>query len=308
MKAPPQVKVFRNYVNYDPVKFSDELKGVDLNCEQDPCGTYEEQNACVDELWTDFESIFLKVANRHSPHYIQKKVRGLDNCPWMTGDIKKNIRQRDYLLKKARKTSHNEDWLAYKLMRNRVTNSIKKAKQTYNKKLIENHQGDAKAFWRTMKSIFPGEKKPSPSKTMDIEGELCSDENRIANSFNLFFATAVSSMKHALGVGTSRNRHCTGHGANRSLPNFKFEKVSETFVLKTIKQLKSGKASGLDNISPRLLKNSAEVIAKPLTRLINASLSQGAVPRAWKFAKVIPFSKRAWLQKWITIDLFLCYQ
>ena len=54
---------------------------------------------------------------------IQKRVRGVDNCPWMTGQIKKDIRQRDYFLKKARKSSRDEDWLAYKSMRNRVTNS-----------------------------------------------------------------------------------------------------------------------------------------------------------------------------------------
>ena len=117
------------------------------------------------------------------------------NCPWMTGNIKKDIRQRDYLLKKARKTSRDADWLAYKFMRNRVSNSVKKAKQTYNKKLIENHQEDARAFWRTMKTILPGKKKSTSSKTIDINGELCSDENKIANNFNLFFTTVVTRMK-----------------------------------------------------------------------------------------------------------------
>ena len=307
MKAPPEVKVFRNYAKYDPDKFSDELKRIDWNCEQDPSGTNVSEKVNVNELWTDFESKFLEVADRHAP-LIQKTVRGLNSCPWITGNIKKDIRQRDYLLKKARKTSRDEDWLAYKSIRNRVSNSIKKAKQTYNKKLIENNQGDARAFWRTMKSILPGEKKSSP-KTMDINGELCSDENRIANHFNSFFATAVSRMKQALGFEHSTNRHRTGHDTTtRSLQSFKFEKVSEAFVLKTIKQLKSGKASGLDNISPRLLKDSAEVIAKPLTCIINESLAQGVVPQAWKFAKVTPCSKRAWRQTWITTDLFLCYR
>ena len=79
---------------------------------------------------------------RHAP-LIQKNVRGIDNCPWMTSSIKKNIRQRDHLLKKARKTSLDEDWLAYKSMQNWIHDSVKKAKQTYNKKLIENHQEDA---------------------------------------------------------------------------------------------------------------------------------------------------------------------
>ena len=85
-------------------------------------GTANENVICVDKLWLNFKSAFLKVADRHAP-LIQKRVRGVDNCPWMTGQIKKDIRQRDYFLKKARKSSRDEDWLAYKSMRNRVTNS-----------------------------------------------------------------------------------------------------------------------------------------------------------------------------------------
>ena len=34
----------------------------------------------------------------------------------MTGQIKKDIRQRDYFFKKARKSSRDEDWLAYKTL------------------------------------------------------------------------------------------------------------------------------------------------------------------------------------------------
>ena len=85
-------------------------------------GTANENVICVDKFWLNFKSAFLKVADRHAP-FIQKRVRGVDNCPWMTGQIKKDIRQRDYFLKKARKSSRDEDWLAYKSMRNRVTNS-----------------------------------------------------------------------------------------------------------------------------------------------------------------------------------------
>ena len=68
--------------------------------------------------------------------------------------------------------------------------------------------------------------------------------------------------------------------------------MSEAFVFKAIKQLIAGKGSGLDTISPRLLKDSAEVTVNPITRIINASLSQGVVPRDWKFAKVMPLIKK----------------
>ena len=244
-----------------------------------------------DELWSGFKAKFVAVADRHAP-LIQKKVRGVDNCPWMTGKIKKDIRQRDYLLNKARKTNRDEDWLAYKSMRNRVSNSVKKAKQTYNKKLIENHQGDTKAFWRTMKTILPGEKKTASAKSIEVNGELCGDERKIANSFNSFFVTAVGRLKQTLGFNATSNSRRPPLETNRSHPCFKFKSVNESFVLKSINQMKTGKASGLDNISPRLLKDSSEVIAKPLTRIINVSLSQGVVLRDWKFARITPLFKK----------------
>ena len=176
-------------------------------------------------------------------------------------------------------------------MRNRVSNSVKKAKQTYNKKLIENHQGDAKAFWRTMKTVLPGEKKTA-GKSIEVNGKLCGDERKIANSFNSFFVTAVGRLKQTLGFNTTSNRRLPPLETNRSHPCFKFKSVNESFVLKSINQLKTGKVSGLDNISPRLLKDSAEVIAKPLTRIINVSVSQGVVPRDWKFARIMPLFKK----------------
>ena len=136
--------------------------------------TANENVICVDKLWLNFKSAFLKVADRHAP-LIQKRVRGVVNCPWMTGQIKKDIHQRDYFLKKARKSSRDEDWLAYKSMRNRVTNSVKRAKQTYNKKLLDNHKDDTKGFWRTMKKIIPGNKSSGSSKNINIDGVLCSE-------------------------------------------------------------------------------------------------------------------------------------
>ena len=124
MKAVPETKIFRNYAKYNPAKFCEDLKGVNWVDSMNSSGTANENVICVDKLWLNFKSAFLTVADRHAP-LIQKRVRGIDNCPRMTGQIKKNMRQRDYFLKKARKSSRDEDCLAYKSMRNPVTNSVK---------------------------------------------------------------------------------------------------------------------------------------------------------------------------------------
>ena len=81
-------------------------------------------------------------------------------------------------------------------MQNRVTNSVKRAKQTYSKKLIDNHKDDTKAFWRTMKKIIPRNKSSGGSKNINIYDVLCSEARRgkkIANGFNNFFASAAVS-------------------------------------------------------------------------------------------------------------------
>ena len=256
-------------------------------------GTANENVICVDKLWLNFKSAFLKVADRHAP-LLQKRVRGVDNCPWMTGQIKKDIRQRDYFLKKARKSSRDEDWLAYKSMRNRVTNSVKRAKQTYNKKLIDNHKDDTKAFWRTMKKIIPGNKSFGGSKNVNIDGVLCSEAShgkKTANDFNKFFASAAVRLKRALG-NVSFKKRSVDQKVNGSIPNFQFELINESLVVKTLQGLKASKASGLDNISPRMLKDAAVVVAKPLTRIVIESLSQGTVPSEWKYAKITPLYKK----------------
>ena len=72
---------------------------------------------------------------------------------------------------------------------------------------------------------------------------------------------------------------------------FHFEEISENFTLGQLNKLKSKKAVGLDAIPTRLLKDSAEIIANPLTKIINFSLANGCVPSEWKEARVIPLFK-----------------
>ena len=107
--------------NYNPVHFSEYLKGV--------CNIFIPSGFVtnVDQLWHDFKSAFFSVADRHAP-IIQRRVRGIDNCPWHNKDIKSVMRQRDYFHSKARKTNDSEDWPSYRCHRNSVSNAIKKGK------------------------------------------------------------------------------------------------------------------------------------------------------------------------------------
>ena len=162
------------------------MEGVDWNNVSIPDG----HSASVDELWDHFKTSFVLVADRHAP-IIQKRVRGVDNCPWLNKTIKSSMRHRDYLLAKARKRNQSEDWANYRRFRNQVSNSIKKAKAAYNRRLIDECGNDHKAFWRTMKKILPGEKK-AVSPSIKTGETLSTDKKCIASSFNKFFTSAAT--------------------------------------------------------------------------------------------------------------------
>ena len=81
------------------------------------------------------------------------------------------MNNRDYHLRKARRTKAEVDWSTYKILQNHVNRLIDKAKQLYNKNLLTENANDLKRFWKAIKSIFPtkGEDGSSTSQAMNLE-------------------------------------------------------------------------------------------------------------------------------------------
>ena len=72
------------------------------------------------------------------------------------------MRERVYFLMKARKTRLSENWTKYRYFRNLVTGKIRKAKDAYNRRVIEEDGHDSKAFWGTVKKLLTSySKEPS---------------------------------------------------------------------------------------------------------------------------------------------------
>ena len=67
--------------------------------------------------------------------------------------------------------------------------------------------------------------------------------------------------------------------------------VSELRVMKLLASLNPSKACGPDEIPNWLLKEYAELLAFPVSKIINASFEEQILPRVWKFADVSPLPK-----------------
>ena len=74
--------------------------------------------------------------------------------------------------------------------------------------------------------------------------------------------------------------------------NFEFPETSPEKILNILKDLNPSKAAGIDNLSGKLLKDGADILARPISQLCNLSIKLGSFPRSCKIAKVKPLFKK----------------
>ena len=67
---------------------------------------------------------------------------------------------------------------------------------------------------------------------------------------------------------------------------------SATEVEKLLRNLNIYKSPGPDCISPRILRECAQVLSSPLALFLNTSFSQGQLPCIWKSAHITPVHKK----------------
>ena len=113
----------------------------------------------------------------------------------------------------------------------------------------------------------------------------------ISNGFNMHFANVATKLiDDCDDKGNADNSYVASNVSN---PRSRLDLPSVTpeFVDKEIRNMSTSKATGLDNVSCKILKLGRPAIVSSLTYLINFSLSNGVFPSAWKEAKVFPLHK-----------------
>ena len=124
------------------------------------------------------------------------------------------------------------------------------------------------------------------------ENRILTDSTEIANCFNEYFANIGRKWSEKIDPAINTNDNCQSYLTEPTNAQFKFNDVSEKEVLKIIDSLKNKATYGTDDISNKLLKSIKNEICKPLTLIINQSLTTGIFPNAFKTSKVKPIYKK----------------
>jgi hypothetical protein len=241
------------------------------------------KNKNVDDKWMELKMILQKVIEKYVPKSANKRKQ--EKCPWINYKVKKTIKSRNRLWKKYSNTKDYGYYLKYVEMRNNVVKEIRKAKNIFEKKLVNSIKQNPKSFYSYVRSRAKTKDKVGPLK--DQNGKLVLDDKDRAQLLNTFFSS-VFTEENMTQIPEVKNRDDTG-GDDEKLNEIKIDSI---MVFNKLARLKEGKAPGDDGFVPLFLKQVASEICYPLAEIFNSSLKEGVVPLDWRIANVTPIYKK----------------
>ena len=269
-----KVRTFKNFVEND---FLRDLRLADWS--------YFTKCEDLDHACDIFNRNVKTVAGKHAP-FVTHKIKGRVEA-WVTDDFIKAIKERDYLLKKAKQNKSITDWESFTKKRNQVNRKKNKLKQEYFNEILTENEKRPKALWKTLKTLVPNGKTGTTSikRLVKDDGTEITCPKGIADHFNNFFVNVGVTLASKFSSDTSKINPPV------SEKTFQFTDIKQHHVEEQILKLKNGKATGLDGIGTRLLKAGSPVLSIYLTKIFNLSLKHGYVPKCWKTKRVSPIHK-----------------
>ena len=166
---------------------------------------------------------------------------------------------RDRLKIKAIRLGDAIDWNNFKRTRNNVNNAIKNAKKSYYLNSFTACDGNSRKTWEIINEVTGRKSEKAIVNELEFEHKKLTD--LIAEGFDKFFAE--------IGPKLSENIEdidiCFDEFVNQSISgSFSFQQISPSLVSSHLRELCKRKATGLDTVSARLLRECFDLISDPL--------------------------------------------
>ena len=136
----------------------------------------------LDDLWAKFKSTILKAVEQYVPH---KKISGWRHVRWLTLPLKRAIRKKQRLYRKAKQLQTRENWAKFKKFRKATKSKLLEAYNNYVFNLLDSTTNPdlpilGKRFWCFIKSMKKDNVGISPLKENGI-GEAMHDSRKKAD-------------------------------------------------------------------------------------------------------------------------------
>ena len=232
----------------------------------------------VNAVWTIIKSVISDAMTQFIPKF---QFHSKQYPVWFTKELQHQLKRLHTLRRKHKHSpsAHNSACL-HQAEEEFQLNAIT-AKSTYESTLINKYAPPSDpAIYHYIRAIT---KSGSIPPTVYLDNASASSDESKANLFNqYFYSVFTASYQEPNYVNSSSN--------SSQLDSLVF---NEEEVYAALVQLDPNKATGIDKISPKVLKHCASSLFRPLCHLFNLSLSTGAIPTEWKVHLITPVYKSA---------------
>ena len=266
--------VGRSYRKYDKEKFTQNLQ----LCNWDNFYSTDNPDYAW-ELMYDYIKVEIDIMCPQKHFKIKNK-----KDPWISDELLEQIKDKDNLLKKAKKSNKQEDWDEARRLRNQTKANIRVAKAEFIKSKLEENHKDAKKFWKSLSDLIGNNGKQTNVINLIDQSDNNVEHDKTADFINDFFV----SIGPTLARNYNKSWTYQGQIYNCVFPDML---TNEEEVLKLCKEIQETKSSAIDSLSSMILKHALLALIPQLNFLLNLSLKSGKFPQIWKQAVVIPLAK-----------------
>lgn len=204
-------------------------------------------------------------------------------------EIKDLIKKRDYHRRRWSRTHLLEDKSQFQVLNKEIKILIAgDYRAKLDSKLSKSRVGD-NTLYKMIKSRRRTTTMP-PLNSLENQGKHIFSDKDKSNEIAAYFAKmhinplARNNLVFTMGINNHIDKSL-GIETNPTDPIFSNE------IAKQIRQLKTGKSPGPDNLPVVAIKNFSYLGIEMLTKILNCSLTNGYYPKDWRVAKTIPIHK-----------------
>ena len=256
-----------------------------------------------------FEEVVVKLLNHHAP--LKKRFVRANNSPFMNKTLSKAVMTRSRLRNKYIKNPSLENKMNYTRYRNYCTGLFRREKKLFYNNLDTKMITDNRKFWKTIKPLF-SDKHFSNNKITLLEGEeIISNDNKIAEIFNAYFANIVENLDiegfktYDYSYNPELNYISNIIDKFKNHPSilkirqvvkcdkpFRFLSVDDSVIYDKIDLLDKRKPTTFNNIPTRILVEHKDIISPVITEMFNTANRTSKFPNLLKLADVTPIHKK----------------
>lgn len=206
------------------------------------------------------------------------------SCPWLSRSLRKCIDKKHALYKGMK--SGRTDPSAYKRYRNILCNVIRNVKRDYYEQKFSSCIGDIKQTWRNINQVTRPRHPRATKFSIEDNSGLVEDDFTVAELFNNYFSSVGTNIANNIPLTNVNPIQYVSRNPN----SFALWATSIQEIISIVSNFKN-KPCDLQSIPNKIYKSIMDILAPPISGLINESFETGEFPDNLKVARVIPLFK-----------------